>query len=243
MEKTNRFPAHWLPVLFPVAGLAAAALLSSCSSPGYFSAGRTDRYVNASPSGGRPDVGRPRYTSSRTTPRSSSPDQHRIGLLDWLFGDHQLRESRNKKKQAPQRPAIPPTKTNDLLLARSNASNTRVVIDIAKQRAFLLVDGRVAMEAPVSTARPGKHTPRGSFRISEKIRSGKISTIYGVGMPYWMRLSGSVYGVHAGYLPGYPASAGCVRLPSDAAQIIFDHTRHGTQVSIHSSWAGEGGKI
>ena len=75
-------------------------------------------------------------------------------------------------------------------------------------------------------------------RVTERVRSGKISTIYGVGMPYWMRLSGSVYGVHAGYLPGYPASAGCIRLPRDAAQLIYDNTKYGTQVSIYSSWQG-----
>ena len=57
-------------------------------------------------------------------------------------------------------------------------------------------------------------------------------------MPYWMRLSGSVYGVHAGYLPGYPASAGCVRLPREAAQLIYDNTKHGTSVTIYSSWSG-----
>lgn len=142
------------------------------------------------------------------------------------------------KRAKPASPAIPATKVNGSVLAQSNRANTRIVIDISRQKAFLLVGGSVAVETPVSTARPGKHTPRGSFRISERVRSGKISTIYGVGMPYWMRLSGSVYGVHAGYLPGYPASAGCVRLPSEAAQLIFDHTKHGTPVSIYSTWNG-----
>lgn len=129
-------------------------------------------------------------------------------------------------------------RVNTFMLAKSTRSNTRVVIDVADQRGYLLVDGKIAVETPVSTARPGKWTPRGSFSVSQRVRSGKISTIYGVQMPYWMRLSGSVYGVHAGYLPGYPASAGCIRLPDSAAQVIFDNTTYGTRVNVYSSWDG-----
>lgn len=132
-------------------------------------------------------------------------------------------------------------KVNHAVLARSNRSNTSMIVDVSRQRGFLLVNGKVAVETPISSARPGKYTPRGTFHISERVRSGKISTIYGVSMPCWMRLSGSVYGVHAGYLPGYPASAGCVRLPADAAALIFDNTRNGTKVSILSSWSGAAG--
>lgn len=129
-------------------------------------------------------------------------------------------------------------RVNPAILSQSNRSNTRVVIDVADQRGYLLVDGRIAVDTPVSTARPGKWTPRGSFRMSERVRTGKVSTIYGVEMPYWMRLSGSVYGVHAGYLPGYPASAGCIRLPMNAAQVIYDNTTHGTRVNVYSQWDG-----
>ena len=147
--------------------------------------------------------------------------------------------SRTKKvDKKPERPAVPAPKVNDLLLSQSNGDNTRVVIDIADQKGYLLVNGEVAIETPVSTARPGKYTPRGSFYMGQRVRSGKISTIYGVEMPYWMRLSQTEFGVHAGYLPGYPASAGCVRLPYSAAQEIFDHTRGGTRVNIYSDWDG-----
>ncbi len=127
---------------------------------------------------------------------------------------------------------------NPALLAQSTRSNTRVVIDIADQKAFLLVNGKIAARSPISTARPGKSTPRGSFTITERVRSGKISTIYKVEMPYWMRLGGTPFGLHAGYLPGYPASAGCIRLPMNMARTIYDHTGYGTRVSVYSSWSG-----
>lgn len=127
---------------------------------------------------------------------------------------------------------------NPMVLSQSTKGNTRLVIDIADQKGYLLVNGKIAVETPVSTARPGKYTPRGNFSMSQRVRSGKVSTIYGVEMPYWMRLSGTVFGVHAGHLPGYPASAGCVRLPASAAEVIFNNTTYGTKVSIYSSWNG-----
>lgn len=129
-------------------------------------------------------------------------------------------------------------RVNPAILAQSTKGNTRFVIDVAEQKGYLLVDGKIAVETPVSTARPGKWTPRGSFAMTQRVRSGKVSTIYGVEMPYWMRLGGSVYGVHAGHLPGYPASAGCIRLPIGAAEVIFDNTTSGTRVNIYSSWDG-----
>ena len=44
------------------------------------------------------------------------------------------------------------------------------------------------------------------------------------------------YGVHAGYLPGYAASAGCIRLPMQAAELIYDLTQSGTKIHIFQSW-------
>lgn len=129
-------------------------------------------------------------------------------------------------------------RVNPMVLSESNRGNTRVVIDIADQRGYLLVNGKIAVDTPVSTARPGKWTPRGSFNVTQRVRSGKVSTIYGVEMPYWMRLSGSVYGLHAGHLPGYPASAGCIRLPAESARVIYDNTTYGTRVNVYSSWGG-----
>lgn len=130
------------------------------------------------------------------------------------------------------------SRVNRMVLGGATKRNTRVVVDIADQKAFLLVDGKIGATSPISTARPGKRTPRGTFSISQKVRTGKISTIYKVEMPYWMRLSGTPFGMHAGYLPGYPASAGCIRMPSSMARLFYDHTHYGTRVSIYSSWSG-----
>ncbi len=123
-------------------------------------------------------------------------------------------------------------------LVQGNGSNSSVIVDINRQKAFLLVDKRIALTSPVSTGRPGKPTPRGTFSMRDRVRTGKISTIYHTVLPYWIRIGNSACGFHAGRVPGYPASAGCVRLPSDMARLIFDHTGVGTRVKICDSWNG-----
>lgn len=149
-----------------------------------------------------------------------------------------LFSSNQTKKNTSYSRAQPRGIVNWALLQSSNNSSNHIVVDIGKQRAYLLnSSGNILINTPISSARPDKYTPRGGFNISERVRSGKISTIYGVSMPFWMRLSGTVFGMHAGYLPGYPASAGCVRLPFEMAQLIYEHTSYGTRVNIYSSWS------
>lgn len=197
-------------------------------------------------------------SSVEAAPQSSSKKKtENKGLLGLLFDSNNSRSSTSNRSSSARRPLFTSSSSSrtstsrrstsrtssgvrvrQMVLASSNASSNRVVIDISKQKAYLISNGRIAITTPVSTARRGKHTPRGTFHMSQRVRSGKISTIYGVEMPYWMRLSGTSYGVHAGYLPGYPASAGCIRLPASAAQLIYDNTRGGTRVNIYSSWNG-----
>ncbi|MEM9017420.1 MAG: L,D-transpeptidase family protein, partial [Verrucomicrobiota bacterium] len=122
-----------------------------------------------------------------------------------------------------------------LLDARPNGER-KVIVDVANQRAYLLVDNMVAIDTAVSTARSGKETPRGEFKITERVAQGKTSTIYGCDLPYWQRLDGSAIGMHVGDLPGYPASAGCIRLPVSVAPIMFDNTTSGTTVAVVDNW-------
>ena len=67
--------------------------------------------------------------------------------------------------------------------------------------------------------------------ITNKERNHR-STIYKVDMPYFMRLSCLDFGMHAGYVPNYPASHGCIRLPSDAARRFFSEIPIGTLVTV-----------
>jgi lipoprotein-anchoring transpeptidase ErfK/SrfK len=132
---------------------------------------------------------------------------------------------------------------NHELLAAGKDAEKKVVIDISRQRAFLIIHDLVAIDTAVSTARRGKYTPRGSYQITEKVASGKVSTLYHVYMPYWMRLGQSTVGMHVGDLPGYPASAGCIRLPQRIAPLLFENLTLGVPVEVVDSWDEEGLRI
>jgi hypothetical protein len=107
----------------------------------------------------------------------------------------------------------------------------RVEISLAMQRVALVRDGVPIYHAPCSTGRAGYSTKRGEFVITNKERNHR-STIYHVEMPYFMRLSCLDFGMHAGYVPNYPASHGCIRLPADTARKLFSEVPVGTLVTV-----------
>lgn len=113
----------------------------------------------------------------------------------------------------------------------------RMIVSIATQRIYLVKGNQVAFDTPISSAVIGFRTPRGSFAIKEMIRIGKISNIYKCPMPFWMRMGETEFGIHEGMLPGYPASHGCIRMPRESAQFIFDNVKVGTPVEVVNSWS------
>lgn len=119
----------------------------------------------------------------------------------------------------------------------SESDDLRMIISIDTQRIYLIKDNQVAFDTPISSAAMGFRTPRGSFAIKEKIRKGKISNLYQRPMPFWMRLGETEFGMHEGELPGHPASHGCVRMPRESAEFIFDHVSVGTTVEVVNSWS------
>jgi lipoprotein-anchoring transpeptidase ErfK/SrfK len=157
------------------------------------------------------------------------------------------------------------------LLARANGRNTQIKIDVSEQRMKMYVGGKVALDSPCTTGAKrklepntktirNKSTPKGSFRITEKL-ADKRSTIFGdmykngkkiyhgdrrkyrgtkkgvkfvgASLRNWMRLTSSGIGLHASkYVKRYPASNGCVRLPYKVANVVFQKVKSGTQVKI-----------
>ena len=107
----------------------------------------------------------------------------------------------------------------------------RIEISLAMQRVALVRDGKPIYHARCSTGRAGYSTKRGEFVITNKERNHR-STIYHVEMPYFMRLSCLDFGMHAGHVPNYPASHGCIRLPEDAARKFFSEIPVGTLVTV-----------
>ncbi|MEI8233081.1 MAG: ankyrin repeat domain-containing protein [Verrucomicrobiota bacterium] len=114
---------------------------------------------------------------------------------------------------------------------RPEDQRMRIHVSIGDQRAVLYKDGQVALVTPVSTGRPGFPTPTGQFVVTDKDRMHR-STLYPAYMPFFLRMSCRDFGMHAGVLPGYPDSHGCIRLPSGTAERLFHEVDVGTLVSI-----------
>jgi L,D-transpeptidase catalytic domain len=135
----------------------------------------------------------------------------------------------------------------------------KIVIDLNEQRAYFYRGNRMVGVSIVSTGREGYDTPSGEFSVTEKDpahissiygdyvdRSGQVvmenvdvtkdkrppGTVFrGAPMPYFLRIHGSI-GMHAGYLPGYPASHGCIRLPKVMAVRFYENAAVGTPVVV-----------
>lgn len=132
-------------------------------------------------------------------------------------------------------------------------------INLGEQRAYFFKGGQLVGVSILSTGREGYGTPAGSYRIIQKDRDHK-SNIYGdyvdrngfvlqkdidnnkdpkppgaifdgARMPYFMRIVGGI-GMHEGFLPGYAASHGCIRMPGFMAEAFFNTVSVGTPVTV-----------
>lgn len=134
-----------------------------------------------------------------------------------------------------------------------------VVVHLSQQKAFLLQGGEEVAESRISTGREGYATPTGHFRVI-RLDHDHRSSLYGeyvdddgkvvksnvdvrkhtrptgthfvgASMPYFVEFKPG-YGLHAGYLPGYPASHGCVRMPYWKARQFYHAVHVGTPVIV-----------
>lgn len=136
----------------------------------------------------------------------------------------------------------------------------QVRINLKDQRAYFFRGGTLVGVSPISTGTDGHSTPRGKFKVTEK-DVDHSSSLYGIikdrntgqtvnndadtrrhkpgpnevfvhaPMPHFVRFNGAI-GMHAGFLPGYPASHGCVRLPPKMAKKFFENVSYGTPVIV-----------
>lgn len=139
------------------------------------------------------------------------------------------------------------------------AGTPSIEIDLSDQKAYFYKDEMLVGVSKVSTGRDGYNTPTGTFRVSQKNERHRSNlygnyvdetgntvvedvdvrkdsrpagtTFEGARMPYFMRFNGGV-GMHSGYVPDYPASHGCVRLPGWMAAIFYEHASEGTTVTV-----------
>src|SRR6478752_3621452 len=107
-----------------------------------------------------------------------------------------------------------------------------VIVSLTEQRAYVYRNGILIGVSTVSTGKPGHETPTGVFTILQKDKDHHSSLYNDAPMPWMQRLTWDGIALHAGKLPGYPASHGCVRLPDEFAKKLFAVTDFGITVII-----------
>ena len=107
-----------------------------------------------------------------------------------------------------------------------------IIVSLPEQRVYVYRNGVEIAVSTCSTGKPGHSTPTGIFTILQKDKNHHSSTYNDAPMPNMERLTWSGIALHAGQLPGYPASHGCVRLPLEFSQKLFTVTHLGTPVII-----------
>lgn len=115
---------------------------------------------------------------------------------------------------------------------RSPEGPVAIIVSIPDQRVFVYRNGIRIAVSTCSTGKPGHDTPTGVFTILQKDKDHHSDEYNDAPMPNMNRLTWSGVALHAGELPGYPASHGCVRLPLAFSALLFTVTQIGTVVII-----------
>jgi L,D-transpeptidase catalytic domain len=115
---------------------------------------------------------------------------------------------------------------------RSTGGPIIAIVSLPDQRVYVYRDGVRIAASTCSTGKLGHRIPTGVFKILQKDKNHHSSTYNNAPMPYMNRLTWSGIALHAGQLPGYPASHGCVRLPKEFAELLFGVTKLGMTVVI-----------
>ena len=173
-------------------------------------------------------------SSGADAPGQGSPGQGRLGRVVaaasvglWFLGGmaaapahasqrHHSDTSKSGKTEAPKQP------TGPLLLA----------VSIGSQRVTVYDDGTPIASSPISTGMAGHLTPMGVFSIIQKQRWHHSNLYSNAPMPYMQRITWSGVALHAGVVPGHPASHGCIRLPERFAVRLWGMTKLGARVII-----------
>src|SRR5450631_3250943 len=107
-----------------------------------------------------------------------------------------------------------------------------IAISIQKQRLKIYDAAGLFAESPISSGMAGHPTPMGVFSVIQKQKLHHSNIYSGAPMPYMQRITWSGIAIHAGVLPGYPASHGCIRMPMAFAVKMWNWTRMGARVVV-----------
>jgi lipoprotein-anchoring transpeptidase ErfK/SrfK len=182
-----------------------------------------------------------------------------LSLIGLSTGCAELEKAQKVATDAARTAAAAIHPTGDYWNDEGATGPRKIVINLGDQRAVFLKGKTVIGKSNISTGKKGYETPPGNYRVIQKDEH-HVSSIYGdfvgedgtvvkanvssrtdkapagttfVGakMPYFLRFTGG-YGMHAGFVPRYRASHGCIRMPSKMAKHFFDAARLDTPVIV-----------
>lgn len=113
-----------------------------------------------------------------------------------------------------------------------SSGSVAALVSIPEQRLYLYRNGSLIAISTVSTGKRGYGTPAGVYSVLEKDKNHRSRTYDNAPMPYANRLTWEGVALHAGNIPGYPASHGCIRLPMQFAKQLFDVSTLGMTVVV-----------
>ena len=107
-----------------------------------------------------------------------------------------------------------------------------LIVNLNVQRANVYRNGVLIGVSTISSGKKGHETPTGIFTVLQKRVDHKSNIYDSAPMPYMQRLTWTGIALHAGHLPGYPASHGCVRMPLAFAKLLYSSTKLGMTVVV-----------
>jgi len=153
------------------------------------------------------------------------------------WGDHTFRQKHQREHKKPESTKRAPSQDASKDASKGASKDAAkgpllLIISIADQRISLYDNGALIALSSVSTGVKNHPTPLGVFSVISKSRFHRSNIYSNAPMPYMQRITWSGIALHAGGLPGYPASHGCIRLTHDFAVRLFHLTKRGTRVII-----------
>jgi lipoprotein-anchoring transpeptidase ErfK/SrfK len=155
--------------------------------------------------------------------------------LFWSDSDAVVSRPPQARPQPRHKAARHPKNSKEEVIAKDSAKPQGpliIAVSIDKQTLKIYDDNGLFAETPVSTGMRGHSTPMGVFSVIQKHKFHHSNIYSGAPMPYMQRITWSGVAMHAGVLPGYPASHGCIRMPMNFAVKMWGWTKMGGRVVV-----------
>jgi len=166
----------------------------------------------------------------------ATPQADAAALFYWQDSDPSYYRPATAPMAQPRKPkARRPSAKTEATPKETNAKPQGpliIAVSIDQQKVRIYDGNGLFAESPVSTGMKGHSTPMGVFSVIQKNKMHRSNIYSGAPMPYMQRITWSGVAMHAGVLPGYPASHGCIRMPMAFAVKMWNWTRMGARVVI-----------